>query len=577
MYVPIHGARLIRPDLTLFSLWAPDAESISIELGDGATYPMAPCDGGWHRREVPCGAGTGYRFIVDGQRRIPDPAARAQHDGINSFSKVVDHSSWQWSEHNWIGRPWHESVICEVHVGLLNGFKGVSSLLPHFKRFGITALELMPIGEFPGARNWGYDGVLPFAPHHTYGTPEDLKALIDAAHAHGIMIFIDVVYNHFGPDGNYLHDYASAFFRDDITTPWGAAIDFRRNEVRAFYIENALMWLIDYRADGLRFDAVHAISEQDFLIELADRIHSAITPERHVHLILENEHNSATLLESGFDAQWNDDIHNVLHTILTGEEDGYYADFATKTTEKLARCLGEGFIYQGETTHQGISRGQASGHLSPKSFIAFLQNHDQVGNRAFGERLITLTDTDRLVAATALLLLSPMIPMMFMGEEIGSRQPFFYFTDHSPELAQAVRAGRQKEFEKFLHFASSHQNIPDPNAPETFSASNPYVRGHNNSSSFWSELYSSLLILRHQYITPYLRNVRFGSSVVTGHCAVRSSWLLDETRVLVIDINIGRSETSYKDISGSETLFINRVNRATHVMEPGSVLVRIGG
>src|SRR5690606_29905070 len=289
---------------------------------------------------------------------------------------------------------------------------------------------------FPGARNWGYDGTLPFAPESSYGSPNELKSLIDTAHELGLMVFLDVVYNHFGPDGNYLGQYAREFFRDDIHTPWGSAIDFRKRQVRDYFCENALMWVRDYRVDGLRFDAVHAISEKDFLIELAERVRAEVGPKRHVHLVLENEDNSASLLEKNYNAQWNDDWHNVMHNLLTNEHEGYYADFAGNPTQKLARCLGEGFIYQGENSRHGRTRGEASAHLPPTAFVAFLQNHDQVGNRAFGERLINLADVDALKAATVLLLLSPMVPLLFMGEEWGSERPFLYFTDHGPELGK---------------------------------------------------------------------------------------------------------------------------------------------
>jgi len=333
---------------------------------------------------------------------------------------------------------------------------------------GFTAIELMPVAAFPGTRNWGYDGVLPFAPAEAYGTPDELKALIDRAHELGLMMMLDVVYNHFGPDGNYLSAYAPEFFRDEVHTPWGAAIDFRCHAVRRFFIENALYWIREFRFDGLRLDAVHAIEPKDFLVDLAREVRAS-TPGRHTHLVLENDANDAELLRDGFDGQWNDDFHHTVHVLLTGEGFGYYRDHVHDPAKRLARVLAEGFDYQGQTSqHRARARGSRSCDLSPASFVSFLQNHDQVGNRAGGERLIDLADEDALRAAIALLLLAPQIPLVFMGEEIGTRAPFLFFTDHGPRLAQAVREGRAREFA-----FETHKEMPDPNAIETFLASQP--------------------------------------------------------------------------------------------------------
>ena len=291
---PTHGALLTGSGQTRFSLWAPDAQAVSVELADGRLHPLNATADGWFSLEIDCIVGTGYRFLINDEKAVPDPASRAQLDDVHGFSRVVDHHGYHWLCANWQGRPWHEAIIYEIHVGLLGGFTEVRNRLPKLKKLGITAIELMPLGEFPGSRNWGYDGALPFAPESSYGTPDELKNLIDTAHGLGLMVYIDVVYNHFGPDGNYLGLYASSFFRNDIQTPWGAAIDFRRPEVRNFFCENALMWIFDYRVDGLRFDAVHAISDPDFLVDLANRVRSALSPNRQVHLMLENEHNCAT-------------------------------------------------------------------------------------------------------------------------------------------------------------------------------------------------------------------------------------------------------------------------------------------
>ncbi len=581
-YRHTHGARLVAHDVTLFSLWAPDARQVDVELEDGSTHGLKAANEGWYHAQVRCGAGTGYRFFVDQKWRVPDPASRSQREDLHGLSQVVDHDTYTWQTSSWTGRPWHESIICEIHVGLLGGFRGVTSYLPYFRELGITALQLMPVAQFPGARNWGYDGALLYAPHSAYGTPEDLKALIDAAHAHEIMIFLDMVYNHFGPEGNYLGHYASEYFCPDRPTPWGAAINFQRPQVRDFFVENALMWLQDYRVDGLRFDAVHAITDTDFLVDLALQVRESVDPQRHTHLIVENERNAAGLLECGFDAQWNDDGHHILHTILTGERDGYYADFSDDKTGKLAKFLSEGFIYQGNTLGDGTPRGEPSAHLSATSFVMFLQNHDQIGNRAFGERLLTLAPEDKLTAAVALLLLSPMVPMIFMGEECGSRHPFLYFTDHHEDLAKAVREGRAREFGKFQQFAGRERELPDPNAEETFNSSRPYrlppfdgdVCAQGDPS--WYRLYRELLMLRRTHIMPWLTNARSGGATRLGEHAVAASWLLDGDRVLRVHVNLGDTRVPFTAPEPQEeTLFSFGLDPLTRHMTPGSIIVRL--
>jgi len=553
-----HGA-FPQPDgTTRFSLWAPDADKVVVSLGDKREKEMDSVGGGWYQAVVDkCDAGTDYRYIINDKTQVPDPAARLQYGAL---SCVVD-QKYPWKTESWQGLAWHYTVLYELHVGLIGGFEKVEKLLPSLARLGITAIELMPIGEFPGTRNWGYDGVLPFAPDTSYGTPDELKRLIDTAHGLGMMVLLDVVYNHFGPDGNYLGEYASEFFRDDIETPWGAAIDFRKPEVCNFFCENALMWILDYRFDGLRFDAVHAISEKDFLVELAKRVRSAIHPDRHVHLILENEDNTASLLQQGFDAQWNDDAHNVLHHLLTSEDEGYYADFAISPTVKLARCLSEGFIYQGELSHTGRNRGEPSAHLPPTAFVLFLQNHDQVGNRAFGERLTEIADPDALRAATVLLLLSPMIPLLFMGEEWGIKRPFLYFTDHKTDLAVAVRDGRQAEFARVGKLKCNRQ-IPDPNAIRTFldcrlpvdlfsQQSGDLLSDHEG----WWEFYQQLLSIRHLEIIPHLPGARSAGVTVMARGAVCAIWMLGNGSQLCIYLNLSDSSVNASPLWHGQVLF----------------------
>jgi len=544
-YVGHHGPELLDDGTTRFRLWAPDAQSVSLIVVGAQTLPMTAAQDGWYCIEAPYGAGTLYRFLIDGELHVPDPASRAQAGDVHAPSLVVDtHNNYLWRNADWRGRPWHETVLYETHVGLYGGFAAMEAHLARLAELGVTAIELMPIAEFPGDRNWGYDGVLPYAPEAAYGSPEELKHLIDTAHGLGLMVFLDVVYNHFGPDGNYLGRYATHFFRHDQQTPWGDGIDFRRREVRDFFIDNTLMWLMDYRFDGLRFDAVHAIPDRSFLTELAERVHASVEPGRHVHLVLENEDNRSSLLTQGFTAQWNDDGHNVLHALLTDESQGYYADYHQDATSKLARFLGEGFIYQGQNNRRGESRGESSAHLSPTSFVLFLQNHDQTGNRAFGDRLVTLADADALRAATAVLLLSPMVPLLFMGEEWGSRQPFLFFTSHHGELADAVREGRRNEFAEFAEFADevTRERIPDPNAVSTFEDSRPDFGVHESAGhAEWYALYRQLLRIRHSEIVPRLPGSAFLGCSVLGDAAVLARWQLGDGSQLRLELNLGEN------------------------------------
>ena len=534
------GANLIGADRTRFRIWAPAQREISVAVEGAPAAPMARSEGGWFEAEVNCGAGARYRYILQDGTAIPDPAARAQVGDIHGASVVIDPSSYQWRHPEWRGRPWHDAVIYELHAGLLGGFGGVAKELPRLADLGITAVELMPIAEFPGARNWGYDGALPFAPECSYGSPDDLRALVDQAHGHGLMIFLDVVYNHFGPDGNYLSLYAPQMFRDDVATPWGPAIDFRRSEVRRFFTDNALYWLLEYQFDGLRFDAVHAITELDWLDEMASEVRKTVTPGRQVHLVLENDDNAASHLNRGFDAQWNDDGHHVLHVLLTGEREGYYEDYKDDPAARLARCLKEGFIYQGEPSlHRGgKQRGTRSADLPPTAFVLFLQNHDQIGNRAFGERLTKLANAEALEAATSLLLLCPQIPLLFMGEETASQSPFLFFTDHNAELAKAVREGRRREFSGFSQFSDPTflAQLPDPNDVATFEKSNPVADGDRGLARM--RLYRELLVLRRTEIVPRLAGARALDAAPIGPAAVVAQWRMADGTVLTIATNL---------------------------------------
>ncbi|HEY6529859.1 MAG TPA: malto-oligosyltrehalose trehalohydrolase [Cellvibrionaceae bacterium] len=584
------GAFVNEDGTTRFALWAPDAHTVAINLNknpalnETQVFELSPADDGWFAATIQCGAGTHYSYTIDGRITVPDPASRAQQDDVHSDSIVVDHK-YPWKTHNWQGRPWHETVIYELHVGLFGGFAQVEAYLPKLVELGVTAIELMPINEFPGRRNWGYDGILLFAPESSYGTPDQLKSLIDTAHSLGLMVFLDVVYNHFGPSGNYIHEYAHEFFREDIQTPWGAAIDFRKPQVRNFFAENALMWVLDYRVDGLRFDAVHAISEKDFLVELAARIRNVVPDGRYLHLILENEDNGATLLTQGFDAQWNDDGHNILHHLLTNETERYYANYLESPTEKLARCLNEGFIYQGENMINGRPRGEPSSHLPPTAFVLFLQNHDQVGNRAFGERLAILVEANLLKSAVALMLLSPMIPLLFMGEEWGTRQPFLFFTDYDEDLGKAVCEGRRKEFGECAHTASDEAwgQIPDPNAPSTFNDSVFNSAAHNTQEhTSWWNFYQHLLMLRKSEIVPRLVGARSIGVTPVAERALVAHWQLGDGHLLSIYLNLSTQHITLSvredNWSNKRVLFQHGLGEGAdrlNVLPPASIIVTL--
>ena len=525
-----------------FRIWAPSVETMVVDL-EGHPHAMTAEGDGWHSARLPAEAGQRYIFQLPDGLRCPDPASRAQADGVHGPSLLVDPRSYNWQHPGWCGRPWHEAVIYELHAGAFGGFDGIRAQLPRLAALGVTAIELMPIAQFPGAHNWGYDGVLPFAPQSSYGTPDQLKAMIDAAHGLGLMVMLDVVYNHFGPDGAYLHAFAKSFFRDDVHTPWGAAIDFRRSAVREYFEQNAVYWLNEYRFDGLRFDAVHAIGDPDFLDELAATIRGAVSPGRHVHLVLEHEGNAARHLRTGpdapgFDAQWTDDVHHCFHVLLTGESEGYYEDFQDPVNQ-LARAMAEGFVYQGEVSkHSGHPRGERSAHLPTTDFVICLQNHDQIGNRAMGDRLTTLADPQALQAALRFLLCTPMIPMVFMGEETASQTPFLFFTDHNEELAKLVRDGRRSEFKHFAAFQDPERRakIPDPNAVATFQASIPEF-----GPAPWME---GILAFRASHIVAGIPGSRSAGVVVLGPKALMASWQMGNGKMLRLWMNLDEAEVA---------------------------------
>jgi len=544
------GAALLAGGGTRFALWAPGVSELVLELGEPTPRRLAmrADAGGWHRLDVPdAGAGTRYRFCLPDGLRVPDPASRSNPDDVHGASSVIDPHAFEWHDGEWRGRPWHEAVVYELHVGTFTAegtFAAAQARLPALAELGITAIELMPLADFPGRWNWGYDGVLPFAPDASYGTPDELKALVDAAHGLGLMVLLDAVYNHFGPEGNYLHAYCPPFFNPAQRTPWGAAINFdgaMSRTVRDFFIHNALYWLEEFHMDGLRLDAVHAIhdaSTPDIVTEIARALRDGPGRSRHVHLVLENDANDAARLAQSDEqtnaprpqpasAQWNDDLHHAAHVLVTGEADGYYADFAPAPLAEFARALAEGFAFQGEPSafRGGEMRGTPSGHLPLTSFVSFLQTHDQVGNRALGERIHQLADPVLLPAAWACLLLSPHVPMFFMGDEFAASAPFLYFCDFEPELAAAVSAGRRKEFGSFAAFESGDLVLPEPGDPATFAASKLAwdERAHGEHAQTLRHI-EMLLALRRRRLTPRLAGQHGGGRFRLHDTALRVSW-----------------------------------------------------
>jgi maltooligosyltrehalose trehalohydrolase len=592
------GASLLPGGGVRFRLWAPSARRVDLALRSSVAsdmIPMQPREDGWYECDAgEARAGQRYAFLIDGRIEVPDPASRFNPDDVHGPSAVIDPHSYEWRDSDWRGRPWHEAVIYELHVGTFTSagtFAAAIDLLDDLAELGVTAVELMPVADFPGRRNWGYDGVLLFAPDTAYGTPEDLKAFIDAAHARQIMVLLDVVYNHFGPDGNYLHTYAGAFFDGRRQTPWGAAPNFDAvtgRTVRDFYIHNALFWLTEYHFDGLRLDAVHAIADDsrpDIIEELARAVHDGPGRHRHVHLVLENDRNDARYLPRGAagkpliaTAQWNDDVHHAAHVLATGERDGYYADYADHPIWFLGRSLAEGFGFQGEPSpyRDGAPRGEPSAHLPPAAFVSFLQTHDQVGNRAFGERLQHIANQNALEALTACILLAPSPPMLFMGEEFAASSPFLYFCDFHGELAQAVTRGRRAEFGRFERFReeSAQSCIPDPNDRETFERSRlDWSERTRPPHARWLDFYRGLLRLRRERLVPYLAGASVGGFHVLAPGRLAVNWPLGGDAHLHLLANLSAEPAMRDPLPPGEVLY--STHPAVDQLEPWSVRVSL--
>jgi maltooligosyltrehalose trehalohydrolase len=569
-----------------FRVWAPRPREVEVVVG-GQRLPMRPAAGGWWEcRAEAAGPGTEYSFRLGGGPPRCDPRSAFQPGGIDGPSRVVDHSAFGWTDQRWRGLPLPGSVLHECHVGTFSPegtFDGVIGHLDHLVELGVDAIELLPVAEFSGPRGWGYDGVDLFAPHHAYGGPDGLKRLVDAAHGRGLGVVLDVIYNHLGPAGNYLPEFGP-YFSGRHQTNWGAAINFDgpgSDEVRRFVIDNALSWLRDYHCDGLRLDAVHAIRDDSathILEELAVEVGAlAAHAGRPLFLIAESDLNDPRFVRSrdaggyGLDASWADEWHHALHGVLTGETSGYYEDFGS--LPQLVKALRQAWVYDGTySPHRRRVHGRPPAGLDGSQFVVCTQNHDQVGNRAAGERSGALMSEGRLRVAAALLLTSPFVPMLFQGEEWGASTPFQYFTGHAdPELGRTVSAGRRREF---AHFGWDPEQVPDPQDPATF----------ERSRLEWAELgkepHASLLAWHRRLIAlrrkfPALTDPRLARTA--AECDEDARWLVVRRGPVVVAGNLGGDTWTYPAGRDARLLAASdpRIERTRHslVLPPDTVAI----
>ncbi|WP_347156752.1 malto-oligosyltrehalose trehalohydrolase [Pontibacter chitinilyticus] len=496
---------------TVYTVWAPEAEAVSIQVPrpEARTIKMQREDFGYWTALDEAGApGDRYMFQLDNDLERPDPASRFQPDGVHKSSEVISLDNFTWHDQNWKGLPLEQLIIYELHVGTFSAegtFEGIIERLPELKDLDITAIEIMPIAQFAGDRNWGYDGVYPFAAQSSYGGPEGLKKLVDACHQHGLSVVLDVVYNHMGPEGNYLNNYGP-YFTGKYNTPWGKALNFddaHSDHVRNYFFQNALMWLRDFHIDALRLDAVHAIYDtgaKHFLQELREHVDELEAQQGRSYLLIAESDMSDTKLINpiseggyGIDAQWFDDYHHAIHTLVTGETEGYYEDFGKP--EQLQKALEHTFVYNGlYSEHRKKTVGTDATFNPPQQFVVCAQNHDQVGNRMLGERLTQLVSFEMLKTIAGLILLSPYVPMLFMGEEYGEEHPFLYFVSHTDkDLVEAVRKGRKEEFKAFTW----EGEVPDPQSEETFNKSKlQHSFTQNEQQNQLRNFYKALIQLR---------------------------------------------------------------------------------
>jgi maltooligosyltrehalose trehalohydrolase len=505
-----------------FAVWAPQAKTVDVLLEEKTVAPFSlqkSSHGLFEGMSLEAHIGSLYRYRIDGQGAYPDPASRFQPHGVHGPSEVVDPSTFKWTDQGWKGVALKDLILYELHVGTFTTkgtYTGLLERLPYLADLGITALELMPLADFSGSRNWGYDGVSLFAPSHSYGRPDELCQLVDKAHALGLGVFLDVVYNHLGPDGNYLGSFSPFYFTDKHKTPWGSAVNLdseRSDQARDFFIQNALHWIHDYHIDGLRLDATHAMmddSPRHFLAELTDRVRSS-APQREVILIAEDCRNLSHMIKPekekgwGLDAVWSDDFHHHIRRSLAGDHESYFQDFSG-SLEDIAATIRQGWFFQGQhSAHFKGPRGTDSKGIALDRFVFFTQNHDQVGNRAFGERLNTQIDLPSYRAVSTLLLTVPETPLLFMGQEWATDTPFLYFTDHHEELGKLVTEGRRKEFKSFSAFTheKSRDRIPDPQALSTFHQSRlDWSELNHPPHTHVAQLYKRLLQWRKNNLVP---------------------------------------------------------------------------
>ena len=583
------GATVLAEGGVRFRLWAPGAQTVELAVWPSGHAPIPALNGpdaasdgrafhpammepdGWYQVLLnDAGTGTRYAWRIDGGLVVPDPASRFNPDGVHGASCVLDPRGFAWDT-GWKGRPWAEAVIYELHVGTFTAegtYAAAEAKLDDLAATGITALELMPLSAFPGDFGWGYDGVLPYAPHPSYGTPDELKHFVQAAHRRGLMVFLDVVYNHFGPDGNYLGAYAPQFFSKVHTNPWGMSLNFDREDsepVRQFFIQNALFWLDEYCFDGLRLDAIHAIvddSSPDVVDQMAQTIRQHIA-NRRVHIVLENENNGHERLQNRaaggvIDAQWNDDFHHVMHVVLTGESNGYYQDYGRDPVGLLARALAQGFLWEGSPRtpqHARTSLREAPAQMLG-SMVNFLDNHDQSGNRAFGERMNAQAPEATMPVATALTLLSPAKPMLFFGQEFATTRPFLYFADWTGDLARAVHEGRLRDFGHFAQRADGYVGDPPPPCERgTFEASKlDWRESANEVGQDCRAFFSRLLAVRREWFVPRAGHLRHGAHAwrMVGDRSFVLRWRYEDCEAIELQVHLEDRSLHYPRLPPAE-------------------------